>query len=362
MILNAIFLSFWRRSAINNNNGKTQFNNILLKSMNIKKLHNYQNSKSKDKKFYSTACLAAAAGALNTLNNGNTTSSYSYLDETTKIHLFPEESLKYDSYNGVTISLQSVPSETTDNLNKFQNTLKESLQEWRNEGKRGIWIHVPRNFAHVVPTCIELGFNFHQAHNGKLVLTHWLPLEESSRLPIGPTHQIGVGALLFHPITKKMLVVQEKTGPAAKIKLWKMVTGLVEPKEEIHQAVIREMKEETGLDCVFEEIMVFRETFTPRGHSDLFFICLVKLQNPQALPKMQPQKEEIADIKWMDVDEFCNQSHWRDSPLYREMNSVAQKALKEYDDDNSSNKNAKGFVKKTLPVGFRPGSSTIYKS
>jgi len=45
-----------------------------------------------------------------------------------------------------------------------------------------------------------------------LILKQWLP-ESPSRLPLGPTHQVGVGALVLEE--DKMLVVQEKSGPAA---------------------------------------------------------------------------------------------------------------------------------------------------
>ena len=43
----------------------------------------------------------------------------------------------------------------------------------------------------------------------------WLPEDSESRLPHGPTHQVGIGAIITHPLTGKMLVVQEKSGPAA---------------------------------------------------------------------------------------------------------------------------------------------------
>jgi hypothetical protein len=63
--------------------------------------------------------------------------------------------------------------------------------------------------------CTNLGFDFQFAEKGQLVLTKWLPTDGESRLPNGPTHQVGIGGLIFHPVTGKMLVVQEKSGPAA---------------------------------------------------------------------------------------------------------------------------------------------------
>lgn len=129
---------------------------------------------------------------------------------------FPDEALHHDTYNGVTIDTSKISPQfmTHNNGSQFLATLKQSLNQWRESGKRGIWIHIPTEFSHIISTCIELGFDFQHAKNGLLVLTQWLP-DQPSRLPHGPTHQLGVGVIIIHPITKKMLVVQEKTGPAA---------------------------------------------------------------------------------------------------------------------------------------------------
>ena len=63
-------------------------------------------------------------------------------------------------------------------------------------------------------SCVELGFSFHFVKNKKLILSQWLPNDIASKLPLGPTHQVGVGTVVFHPKDPSlMLVVQEKTGP-----------------------------------------------------------------------------------------------------------------------------------------------------
>ena len=59
-----------------------------------------------------------------------------------------------------------------------------------------------------------------------------------------------------------MLVVQEKSGPAAAHELWKMPTGLLDPSEDVGDAAIRELKEETGLDGTVERILSIRQAHT----------------------------------------------------------------------------------------------------
>ena len=131
--------------------------------------------------------------------------------------IFPEEALYNDTYNGVTINVSKLPTEEYlgNGAEKFASALKNSLKTWKSVGKRGIWINIPTEHSIVVPECAELGFEFQHAKNGLLVMTKWLPEHQASRLPHGPTHQVGVGIILVHPTTKKMLVVQEKSGPAA---------------------------------------------------------------------------------------------------------------------------------------------------
>ena len=62
---------------------------------------------------------------------------------------------------------------------------------------------------------------------------------------------------------------------------------------------------------------------------------------------------------------------WSESPLYTEMNGAMIRAARRGivfsgDDSGSSDDDdddeAHGFVAKNLPVGFRPGSNTIYVS
>merc|ERR1712032_1795507 len=140
-------------------------------------------------------------------------------------------------YKGVTIKLEEFEKDEdlvhlTNDSNSFANALEQALKVWEVEGKRGIWIQIPGKMAHLVPHCSNLGFKFHFCQDGTLTMTKWLPKDTPSKLPLGPNHQAGVGCIVVHPKDPSLiLTVQEKTGPAAARKLWKMPTGLVDPGE-----------------------------------------------------------------------------------------------------------------------------------
>jgi ADP-ribose pyrophosphatase YjhB (NUDIX family) len=265
-------------------------------------------------------------------------------------------------------------------------------------------------------------------------MSKWLPDEIPSRLPFGPTHQVGVGTLVLNPRDPlQMLVVQEKTGPgmctrvldwkecihslqstqrvlvgdctqtashlissiicfhlqyiniAAVHKVWKMPTGLLDPGEDIPDAAIRELKEETGFDATMQGILCFRQahssstagttgTATVRS-SDLFFVCHMHLTDPNAQWSMQ--EEEIADIRWMTVDDYCNQELWLGSPVYDSLNQAIRQASANASLHKASTTTTtttgvaaaaaypslKGMIlHERLPVGFRAGTNALYKS
>jgi len=259
---------------------------------------------------------------------------------------FPEEAIEFDTYSGVELRVSKLEGEVEPHL--FAEKLKSSLEEWIKEGKRGIWIFIPTHMAHLVPSCVENGFDFHFAKKGNLVLTRWLP-ESPSRLPLGPTHQVGVGCFVVHPTDdKSMLVVKEKTGPAANYGLWKMPTGLLDPNEDIAEAATRELKEETGLDGKLVSIMTFRQAHNPLADkgSDLFFVCKMELMSD--ISQLQIQEEEIAAIQWMPIEDYASQTVWQGSPLYKKMNQVMTVSPES------------GFSEAKLEVGYRPGSQTLY--
>ena len=79
------------------------------------------------------------------------------------------------------------------------------------------------------------------------MMTLWLPEAEENKLPPGASHQVGVGAFVLDRATRRLLVVQEKSGPLRKTGVFKMPTGLVNAGEDITEAAVREVAEETGV-------------------------------------------------------------------------------------------------------------------
>jgi 8-oxo-dGTP pyrophosphatase MutT (NUDIX family) len=267
--------------------------------------------------------------------------------------MFPESILTYDHYNGVTVHLDHIHHDDFSlNAAAVQARLGNALAEWTKQGRKGIWIHLRNNQSELVPVVCNHGFQFHMVQQSSavncnsniLVLSKWLLSNTNtpSRLPRGPTHQVGVGCVVWNPLdATQLLVVQEQSGPAAALNLWKLPTGLADPGEDVHAAALREFKEETGIALVaFDGILAVRQvhpfvgtqrrcgtstpTTTPRSVSDLFFVCQLRLLDDinTDVTTFQPCPDEIAGLQWMSASEYCAQDAWQSSPAHVALNQA----------------------------------------
>ena len=92
-----------------------------------------------------------------------------------------------DAYGGITV----VVGETDD----FEAALTASLDRWRRDGVRGVWLEVPAALVKYLPAALDRGFTLRGGDATHVLCCAWLPGGESP-LPPGPTHQVGVGAVV----------------------------------------------------------------------------------------------------------------------------------------------------------------------
>ena len=78
--------------------------------------------------------------------------------------------------------------------------------------------------------------------------------------------------------------------------MWSLPAGFVEGNETADNAAIREVKEETGLDCELEGLVGFRTGILHGEISDNMAIFLLRPKHEDQL--LIPQVKEIAEVAW----------------------------------------------------------------
>ncbi|PKI66439.1 hypothetical protein CRG98_013241 [Punica granatum] len=140
------------------------------------------------------------------------------------------------------------------------------------------------------------------------MLAYWIP-QSAHTIPANATHRVGIGAVVMNE-NNEVLVVQEKTGKFQGTGVWKFPTGVVDEGEDICVAAIREVKEETGINSEFVEVLAFRQSHQSFFQkSDLFFVCMLRPLSHD----IKMQDVEIEAARWMPFDEYAaqpfNQKH-----------------------------------------------------
>ncbi|MCL7051254.1 hypothetical protein MKW94_003358 [Papaver nudicaule] len=248
-----------------------------------------------------------------------------------------------DEYGGVIIEPEHLPS----NASAFASILRTSLFNWKLKGKKGVWLKILQEQADLVPIAIMEGFDYHHADRGYIMLTYWIPNDEPCSLPEGPTHQIGVGGFVMNE-NKEVLVVKENVCPCQCSGVWKLPTGFINKSEEIFSGVVREVKEETGIDTEFLQVVAFRHVHKVAfEQSDLFFVCMLK---PLSFDITIDEKE-IQAAKWMNIDEFLSQSFYEEDHMSKRVIDICTATY-----ENSYT----GFINQNLTSKFDGKLSCLY--
>ncbi|PSS20832.1 Nudix hydrolase [Actinidia chinensis var. chinensis] len=210
-----------------------------------------------------------------------------------------------DEYEGVIIDPEGLPL----SANAFASALRASLLNWKLKGKKGIWLKILLEQTELVPIAIQEGFSYHHAEAGYVMLTYWIP-NEPVTLPSGPSHQIGIAGFVIND--KGEVLVVKETCPCSCSGIWKLPTGYINKSEDIFSGAVREVKEETGVDTMFLEMVAFRHAhLVAFEKSDLLFVCMLKPLSSE----ITIDEKEIQAAKWMPVNELLGQPFYTEDQM-----------------------------------------------
>ncbi|KAK8470242.1 hypothetical protein PHAVU_004G085676 [Phaseolus vulgaris] len=211
-----------------------------------------------------------------------------------------------DQHGGVIVNVEESMDSSV-----FASLLKASISQWREQGKKGVWIKLAKEHSNLVDSAVKAGFRFHHAEPNYLMLVNWIP-NTPDTLPANASHRVAIGAFVINA-NREVLVVQESNGRFSGKGLWKLPTGAVDEGEDICTAAIREVKEETGIETKFVEVIAFKERHEAFFRkSELFFVCMLQ---PVSF-EIQRQVSEIEAAQWMAVEDYMAQPFVRNNEVF----------------------------------------------
>jgi len=107
---------------------------------------------------------------------------------------------------------------------------------------------------------------------------------------------LAVGAVLVED--GRLLLVRRGRGPAQGS--WSVPGGRVEPGETMAEAVIRELREETGLDGICGALLGWAERIGPGEHHVIFDFEVSLVGDDHAVAG-----DDAAEVLWVDVHEVA---------------------------------------------------------
>ncbi|KAM9958487.1 hypothetical protein ACTFIW_001359 [Dictyostelium discoideum] len=203
-----------------------------------------------------------------------------------------------DIFDGIIVrdTTQYPKGSGEDSVGKFKEIVKNSLQFWTENKRRGIWIEIPETNSILIPTLVENGFSFHHCQSNYIMLTKWLPIGEPNKLPHYTSHFIGCGGVVINE-RNEILLITEKQRPDK----WKIPGGANDPGEDICETAVREVWEETGIRTEFVSILGLRQLHNYAfNRGDIYFVCALKPLSSE----INSDPSEIAQCKWAPVKEF----------------------------------------------------------
>lgn len=203
-------------------------------------------------------------------------------------------------FDGVLADPGALPSDP----DEFAARLDHSLEHWRQQDFRVAWLEIPIGHSRLVPVAVEAGFLFHHSGADYLMLT--LALEEDAFVPAHATHYIGAGGVVLSQERQLLVVAEKYYRTPGQLPRFKLPGGALHQGEHLVDGVIREVREETGVETAFDALVCFRHWHGYRyGKSDIYFVCRLHPLSQE----ITIQEEEIAECRWIPVDEYLGLDH-----------------------------------------------------
>jgi|MDSY01.1.fsa_nt_gb 8-oxo-dGTP pyrophosphatase MutT (NUDIX family) len=191
----------------------------------------------------------------------------------------------------------------------FVESLGKLIPWLQGKNYNSAWISVPtERSALCAQASSAYGFELHHIDaesGGNIMMKKWLREGVEDKVPPYPFTQLGSAGFVLNDENEILLVKEWQGNPGNRTpsESWKLPGGLIDRGESFHEAAVREVFEETGVETESEALLTMwhRHGLT-FGISDIYVVCLLK---PKPDSVIKPDPVEISAARWMKVSEFC---------------------------------------------------------
>ena len=165
------------------------------------------------------------------------------------------------------------------------------------------------------------GFYLHHARLDYVLMILWMDASVPCRMPAYASHYVGIGGCVIRLIEggdcelpfEVLLIKENRTTDARK---WKFPGGFADPGEALSTAVVREVKEETGVISEFLGVINLREQLNFKYGATDFYFTSVLISDETASAINVEDTGEVQLAQWVRLDKISEANDEKDPPEF----------------------------------------------
>lgn len=230
-------------------------------------------------------------------------------EQVQKVRACLDRCIKFDVYNNCIFDFAAIPDfQGKEELKAVKVLLPILMQEQGD--KHVLCIKMLKTQARIVKYASELGFAFHHANPDEIFMTKCLKDHDVTHCsyPKFMTVSVGVTGVVFDQQLEKVLLIQEKWGVPNEMKPPTGAVDYLETNEDPLSAVIREVREETGVDVDPKAAVLVGNAWTQRlrgNNPDVNYVFAFRIPSEVQL---KAQEDEIAQVAWQPISHYLKET------------------------------------------------------
>ena len=202
-----------------------------------------------------------------------------------------------DLYNGLIIKRESISLF----ISEFSNDLKRLIESSKREKISLLWLDLTSEQHQHISLALSLGFAFHNCESKRVTLT--FQVKEHAYIPVPPSHTIGVGAIVINS-KNELLMVRDRIHTSNS--LYKFPGGMLELEDSLEEGVIREVREETGIEAELLKLVSVLNSHPFQFNKSNMYIVFQLKPLTETINIVDVHEIELA--LWLPLDDFFTHS------------------------------------------------------